>query len=638
MSASDPRRTWATAIKQIEMYRCSFIVHDMGRKERRAQARSVRRDHSAAGTHVRDTSDIKDLFAVATTHYRNRDFASARKLCRAVLHQDSQHVQSLVLLGDMAQQEGCNKQSIKFLNQALVLDPQNAAAHDTIAIAYQVLERRHDAVQHFMHAISFGLSDPELLVKSSAAVSVPLTRCLDAWPRHLPRRALCGVDGVRPIAKEALLLALMQARPVFDVGLERLLTTLRRDLLRTVVEDESNVLETDEIDFYCALALQCFINEYVYAVDDDEREQSKKICGRISNALEAGKDTSVLDLIVAGSYRPLHRLPMSSLLLERTWPESVARLLAQQVREPLEENSDIDNIPTLTAIDDVTSLQVRDQYEENPYPRWITFPSPKPTTVANYLLDTIGLPSTTLPDATSDILIAGCGTGHHSIETAQMFPASRVLAIDISRSSLAYARRKTRIAGLQNIEYCHADILKLGSIDRQFDIIEAVGVLHHLSDPETGWRVLLSTLRPGGFMLVGLYSALARRSLAAARGLIPEHLYRTTAEDIRSCRQKLIARGEAPNFKDFWSTSGCRDLLFHVIEHEFTIPRIRTFLATNRLTFLGFEQLLPGVLGQFQRQFPAANACRDLAAWHAFEEANSRSFMNMYLFWVQKEF
>src|SRR5262249_19136936 len=159
---------------------------------------------------------------------------------------------------------------------------------------------------------------------------------------------------------------------------------------------------------------------------------------------------ALLDLIAAAGYVPLCGLPKASSLFGCTWPDAVARLLTQQVREPLEEKSDIDKIPALT------TMQVREQYEENPYPRWITFPSVKSTTIANYLVDTIGLSPAALPDTTKDVLIAGCGTGFHSIETAQLFPHSRILAIDVSRASLAYARRKTRTAGLQNVEYRQA--------------------------------------------------------------------------------------------------------------------------------------------------------------------------------------
>ena len=230
-----------------------------------------------------------------------------------------------------------------------------------------------------------------------------------------------------------------------------------------------------------------------------------------------------LDLIVTASYLPLHRLPGASSLLTRSWADAIGLLLTQQIREPLEEESDRNAIPVLTPIDDAVSLQVQHQYEESPYPRWTAIPQIEPTSVVHFLRDRLNIVPMSWPQTTAgvDILIAGCGTGSHSIDSAQQFPTARILAIDISRSSLAYARRKSRALGLTNIEYGQADILKLASLGRRFDVIETVGVLHHLADPAAGWRELLSLLRPHGLMLVGLYSATARQSLTAARALSP---------------------------------------------------------------------------------------------------------------------
>src|SRR5262249_4359341 len=154
------------------------------------------------------------------------------------------------------------------------------------------------------------------------------------------------------------------------------------------------------------------------------------------------------------------------------------------------------------------------------------------------------------------------------------------------------ARRKTREFGLLNIEYAQADILELGSINRTFDRIESIGVLHHLAEPTAGWRVLVSLLRPGGRMRIGLYSELARRSIAEARARIAASGYRPTADDIRRCRQDIIRETDHWNLPihvlDFYSLSGCRDLLFNVMEHRFTIPEIAAFLNENDLSFLAF--------------------------------------------------
>ncbi len=579
-----------------------------------------------------------DIYASAISHYRKGEFVQAENLCRLALGREPRHLRSLVLLGDIVQQGGRNKLAVKLLNQALELDCTDAAAHDNIAIAYQALGRMDDAVAHFTHAMALGLRDPEVLVKQSAAVAAPLKRLADAWPRQLPLAELLRAQGASAMAREAMLLALLQSKVVHDLELERLLTAIRRGLLQRAIEGDRRRLDDDGLEFFCALAQQCFLNAYVFAFGDIEQAELQRVHDRIAAALEAGTEIAPLDLIVTASYLPLHELPGVSPLLARAWPDAIERLLTQQIREPLEEESDRNVIPALTPIDDAVSLQVQNQYEESPYPRWTAVPQIEPTTVVHFLHDRLNIVPLSWPQTTVgvDILIAGCGTGSHSIDSALRFPKAHILAIDISRASLAYARRKSRALGLTNIEYGQADILKLAALGRRFDVIETVGVLHHLADPAAGWRVLLSLLRPHGLMLVGLYSATARQSLAAARAFIAERGYRATSEDIRACRQALIQHSGVPPFRDFSSTSGCRDLLFNVMEHQFTIPQIEDFLDENRLTFLGFEQLPPDVLRQFQQQFPEAGAMRDLGSWHAFEQMNPLTFGNMYFFWVQK--
>jgi SAM-dependent methyltransferase len=245
---------------------------------------------------------------------------------------------------------------------------------------------------------------------------------------------------------------------------------------------------------------------------------------------------------------------------------------------------------------------------------------------------------TSVPQPSQDILIAGCGTGKHPFWIAQYFLDARILAIDLSRANLAYARRKTRDEGLPNIEYAQADILKLGGIGRTFDRIDAVGVLHHLADPKAGWRVLLSLLAPAGIMRIGLYSEAARRDVVQARALIAEGGYRPTIEGIRALRQKIIRDQRwhmVLNSGDFYSASGCRDLLFNVMEHRFTIPQIASFLQENGLIFHGFE-LDGAVIEKFKQRYPGSEALINLIYWNAFEADNPNTFRGMYVFTISK--
>lgn len=76
-------------------------------------------------------------------------------------------------------------------------------------------------------------------------------------------------------------------------------------------------------------------------------------------------------------------------------------------------------------------------------------------------------------------------------------------------------------------------------------------------------------------------------------------------------------------------------MFFHVMEHKFTIPEIKSFLDDEGLSFLGFELDLK-VIEKFQQQNPAVDALTNLDAWEAFEAANPQTFLNMYQFSICK--
>jgi SAM-dependent methyltransferase len=284
---------------------------------------------------------------------------------------------------------------------------------------------------------------------------------------------------------------------------------------------------------------------------------------------------------------------------------------------------------------------VRHQYEENPYPRWVRAAGQVlPVSIDRYLREQFPTGAFTPINKTEnlDVLVAGCGTGQIAVATAQKYLGARVLAIDLSLSSLCYAKRRTPGDLAARIEYAQADILKLASLERRFDVIDSSGVLHHMADPFEGWRILLTLLRPDGLMHLGLYSEAGRRDVWAARKLIADGGFGSTPDDIRRCRQELLETplASVTRFTDFFTTSECRDLLFHVQEARLTIPMIKAFIANHGLKFLGFEFGLPA-LQRYRSHFKSAGwAWTDLDRWHAFESANPDTFSGMYQFWIQK--
>jgi len=202
-------------------------------------------------------------------------------------------------------------------------------------------------------------------------------------------------------------------------------------------------------------------------------------------------------------------------------------------------------------------------------------------------------------------------------------------------SSLSYAKRNTPPALARNIEYAQADILKLREIGRTFDVVYSSGVLHHMADPGEAWRILVSLLRPGGLMNLSLYSELGRADVVAARAFIAERGYQPTTADIRRCRQELLLTPlrRIARSNDFFSTSECRDMLFHVHESRMTIPAIKALIERHGLRFIGFE-MEPQTSQKFRAEF--AGPTTDLDQWHAFETRYPETFESMYQFWVQK--
>ena len=475
------------------------------------------------------------------------------------------------------------------------------------------------------------------LVAADARIGAMIECAARAWPARLGVDAGLGTEDLRALAGDALLRALLTNAPVRDLPLERLLAGVRAALLTRA---ESSPDDGDAtLDLHAALARQCFVNEYVWAESEEEAQRVTGLGERLRAAMERGDAVPAAWLAAVASYRPLSTLAEAR-QVERAWPPAIAALIEQQIRAPGEEALLRASLARLTPIDDAISVRVQRQYEENPYPRWVALPPGLPDPLEARLRQRFPrAPLRPLSCAIDpEILIAGCGTGQEAIETAEQNPQSRILAIDLSAASLAYAQRMSAVRGVRNVDYAQADIQKLASLDRRFDAISSVGVLHHLDDPLAGWRILCGLLRPGGVMRIGLYSERARRGIAQARRYVARRGYPATAGGIRRARQNLAADATfepITALRDFHATSECRDLLFHVQEREFTLTQIGEALRALDLTLLGFV-LEPQVVRAYGQRFADDPAAVDLGNWARFEADHPETFLGMYVMWLQK--
>ncbi len=552
-------------------------------------------------------------------------------------------------LGNALNQLGKHDAALACFRNALELDDRAEFRASFVKLARKVDRFPGDAA--FLHLVARAITQPWARPADLAGLSARLLRsapdlreyldcAVEAWPARPSRQSLLGSSGLATLAGNDMLRAVLENMQVFGLDLERFLTLVRHALLEEALENgECDPAEEGVLAFCCALARQCFINDFIFAATPDELVRATALRASVVEALESGREIPPRTIAAVASYFPLGSLPSAATLLYQPWPTPVTALLAQQIEEPLAEQRYREALPRLTSIAGDTSRRVMAQYEENPYPKWVKVPPNVRGEGDPQILPLVEWsPDLARKGSAFDILVAGCGTGRESIELARTFPGARVLAIDLSLASLAYAHRKAVELGVANLEHAQADIMKLGTVGRTFDIISSVGVLHHLADPIAGWRLLLTLLRPGGLMLVGLYSEQGRQDVVAARKLIAERGYGSSATDIRKCREELTS-SEAyialASRTDFYGISECRDLLFHAEEHRFTLPAVKEMIAALGVEFMDFV-VDPVVAASYRRRFPESTSMDDLDGWNDFESEFPTTFSSMYIFWVRK--
>ena len=318
--------------------------------------------------------------------------------------------------------------------------------------------------------------------------------------------------------------------------------------------------------------------------------------------------------------------------------------------EVIEERQLAAELPGIAPITDGVSRAVAEMYQANPYPRWTHLPRRPEVDVRAALMRDYPHARSVTFDRPLAVLMPGAGTGQHPLSVASSYDNVEVIAVDLSRASLAYAKRMAAHYGIGNVAFMHGDILDLPKLGRAFDHVECVGVLHHMADPQAGLRAISSVMRPGAFIRIGLYGESARRIVVKARDQIAAAKLPPTLDGLREFRRRVMVGGwrrlvPLTAWEDFWSTSLLRDLCFHVQEHRFTISRLCDFLKDSDLRFLGFEFNAgavqravadAGPIARYRARFPGERTLSDLGNWEQLEREKPNLFPG-YAFVCQKD-
>ena len=146
---------------------------------------------------------------------------------------------------------------------------------------------------------------------------------------------------------------------------------------------------------------------------------------------------------------------------------------------------------------DADETAVRQMYEGAPYPDLGADPKD------------LGLYLDPIADQLADrkqvrFLDVGCGTGHILVGVAKSHPEWQCHGIDLSQASLDVAQNLATLHGVE-VAIERGSYLDPLPFDQPFDVISAMGTIHHCADPLAAMLNIKKHLKDDGYLLLHLY-------------------------------------------------------------------------------------------------------------------------------------
>jgi SAM-dependent methyltransferase len=199
------------------------------------------------------------------------------------------------------------------------------------------------------------------------------------------------------------------------------------------------------------------------------------------------------------------------------------------------------------------------------------------------------------------ILDAGCGTGVGTEYLVHLNPQAHVTGIDLSAGALAVAKERCERSGADRATFHHLSLYDAGQLEGEFDLINCVGVLHHLPDPIQGIQALAPKVAPGGLFHIFVYAELGRREILLmqrAIALLQGHergdyeagvklgrdLFATLPDDNRIVQEDR-RRWSMENHRD----ANFADMYLHPQEVDYNIDTLFELIDASGLEFIGFS-------------------------------------------------
>jgi len=232
-----------------------------------------------------------------------------------------------------------------------------------------------------------------------------------------------------------------------------------------------------------------------------------------------------------------------------------------------------------------------------------------------------------------DILIAGCGTNQAAV-FAYTNPGAKVVAIDVSSSSLDHQRFLKEKYGLKNLELHRLPIEEVRTLERDFDLVVSTGVLHHMADPKVGMRALAQCLRPDGVAAIMLYARYGRIGVEMLQAMFRELGLRQDEASLAVVQAAIAVLPQDHPVKSYMAVApdlqfdaGLVDTFLHGRDRSYTVADCLDLVASAELVFQEWflkSSYYPPA-GSDNPFFAGVAALPEEQQWSIMERVNTRN-------------
>lgn len=155
-----------------------------------------------------------------------------------------------------------------------------------------------------------------------------------------------------------------------------------------------------------------------------------------------------------------------------------------------------------------TTEVVKSFYEANPFPNYDAFDSKESLDEKSRRAGFPHMLDEQMP-MNAKVLECGCGTGQLSNFLGMRYGRT-VFGTDLCLNSLTLAENFRARCGIKNANFVQMNLFRPAFRPNTFDVVISNGVLHHTGDPLGGFKSISKLLKPGGYIVIGLYNTIGR--------------------------------------------------------------------------------------------------------------------------------